>query len=197
MAAATTCCEACSSEPARRNTSPASSSGRGLDGDQARSADRQRAGLVEQNGMRLRQGIERRAALDDDAAACRLRHAGDERDRRSQYERARCGDHQNGETANRISRQHPRQPGDHDRHRQQQQRVAVRQTNERRLGGLRGGDQPDDAGVGALLGRRRRRDLEGVARVERAAAGALAGLARDRDRLAGQRRLRRRRRPEK
>ena len=71
--------------------------GRRLDGDEARAADRQRAGLVEHHGVRARQRLERPAALDQDAAPGRLRDAGDEGDRRGQDQRARRRRDQHGE----------------------------------------------------------------------------------------------------
>src|SRR5262249_1043384 len=51
-----------------------------LDGQQPRAANRQRAGLVEQYGMSARQRLQRPAALDQNAPARRLRHAGNEGD---------------------------------------------------------------------------------------------------------------------
>ena len=74
---------------------------------QARAADRQRAGLVEQHGVRSRQRLERPAALDQDAAPRRLRDAGDEGDRRRQNKRTGRRRHQHGETANQIARDQP------------------------------------------------------------------------------------------
>ena len=64
----------------------------------------------------------------------------------------------------------PRRAGDDQRHRQQQQRVAVGEPNERRLRRLRRGHHPDDAGIGAFAGGRRGAQLEGLAGIDRAAA---------------------------
>ena len=165
---------------------------RRLNGDEPRASDSQSAGLVEQNSMRLGQGIEGRAALDDDAAARCLRHAGDEGDGRRKYERARGGDHQNSECREWDP---PTTPTPLRRPELSPAARATRSdppANERSLGRLRGSDEPDNTGVSALLGRGRGRHLKRVARVERAAAGALPRLARDRDRLARERRLHRR-----
>ena len=85
---------------------------RDLDGKQPRAADRQRAGLVEQHGMRARQRLQRPAALDQDAAPRRLRDAGDEGDRRRQNERTRRRRHQHREAADQIAGD---QPGDERR----------------------------------------------------------------------------------
>ena len=73
MAAATTWCEACSSEPAKRRTSSGALAGRHFDREQARAADRQGAGLVEQHRVRARERLERPAALDQNAAPRRWR----------------------------------------------------------------------------------------------------------------------------
>ena len=85
--------------------------------------------------------------------------------------------------------QQPRQPRDNDGQRQQEQGVAVGQTHERRLGGLRRSDQADNASIGALRGGGRGLHLEGIARIECAAMGIVAVCTRNGYRLARQRRL--------
>ena len=189
IAAATTWCEACSREPASRSTSSGALAGRRLDGDQARAADRERARLVEHDGVGARERLERAAALDENALARRLGDAGDEGDRRGQDERARRRRDQHREPADRIARQQPGRAGDEQRDGQEQQGVAVGQTDERRLRGLRRRDQAHDARIGALARRRGGAHLEGLAGIERAAARGLALAAVDRDRLSRQRRL--------
>ena len=168
-----------------------------LAGDRAVALDRrqpgppagQRAGLVEQQDLAAGQRLERAAALDQDAVAGGARDAGDDRDRRRQDQRAGCGDHEHRERAHRIARGDPGGAGDRERQRHEQDRVAVGQPDERRFLGLRRLHQADDAGVGALLGGGAGPEIERVAGVERAAARPLAGLTRDRQRLAGQRRF--------
>ena len=76
---------------------------RNLDRQQARSADSQGSGLVEQNRMGTRQRFERAAALDQDAEASGARDAGDEGNRGSQDERTRRRRHEYGEAANWIA----------------------------------------------------------------------------------------------
>ena len=55
---------------------------------------------------------------------------------------------------------------------QEDQRIAVGQPDERRLGGLRRGHQPHDAGIGALAGESRTPHLKGLAGIERAGQDA-------------------------
>ena len=69
------------------------------------------------------------------------------------------------------------------------QRVAVGQPRHRRARMLRRLHQPDDAGIGALVGAVRGQHVEGVADIGRAAEHGVAGLEPDRQRLAGERRL--------
>ena len=189
IAAATTWCEACSSEPASRSTSSGLSPG-AVSMAISRAPPTVSVPVLSNMTVCVRASassgppplmrMPRRAACDD---------AGDEGDRRRQDERARRRRDQHREAADRIARQEPGRAGDDQRDGQQQQRVAVGQADERRLGGLRGGHQPHDARIGAFAGRRGGAHLESLAGVERAAARRLAFPAVDRDRLAGQRRL--------
>jgi hypothetical protein len=133
--------------------------------------------------------LERPTALDEDAASCRLRYAGDERGRGRQNQRARCCCDQHGQAPDRISREKPRGTGQDQRDRQQQQGVAIRQADERSLGGLGRRYHADDTGIGALARGRCGAQLERLAGVERAAPRRLPGRAADRNRLARQRRL--------
>ena len=167
MAAARTWCDACSSEAPSINTSSADFSRRHFDRKQPRAADRQRSGLVEQHGMGARQRFQRAAALDQDAAPGRLRDAGDEGDGRGQDQGARRRRDQHREAADQIARDQPGDEGKHERHRQEDQRVAIGQPHERRFGGLRRGHHPHDAGIGAFAGRRGHRQFEGLADIQR------------------------------
>jgi hypothetical protein len=76
---------------------------RNLDRQEARPADSQGSGLVEQNRMGTRQRFERTAALDQDAEASGARDAGDECNRGSQDERTRRRRDKYGEAANQIA----------------------------------------------------------------------------------------------
>ena len=71
----------------------------------------------------------------------------------------------------------------------QQQRITIRQADKRRLRGLRRIHHPDDTGIGAFACRCPGPNFEGLAGVDRTAPRRLSLPARDRDRLAGQRRL--------
>ena len=145
-----------------------------FDRQQPRAADRQRAGLVEQDGMRARQRLKRAAALDQDAAPRRLRDAGDEGDRRGEDERARRCRHQHREAADEIAGDQPSDGGEHERHGQENQRIAVGKPHERRLRGLRRGHQAHDARIGAFAGNRGSHQFEGLAGIKRAAEGRRA-----------------------
>ena len=160
-----------------------------LDGDQARAADGQRARLVEDDGAGAGERLQRSAALDEDALARRLRDAGDEGHGRRQDERAGRRRHQHRQRPDGSPDSSQAAPATSKRDRQEEQGVAVGQADERRLRGLRRGDQAHDAGVGALARGGGGAHLEGLARIERAAARGLALAAVDRDRLSRQRRL--------
>ena len=137
--------------------------------------------------MRARQRLQRPAALDQDAAPGRLRDAGDEGDRRRQNQRTRRRRDQHGEAADQIARDQPGDEGERERDGQEDQRIAVGQPHERRLGGLRRGHQAHDAGIGAFAGGRRHRHFKGLAGVQRAAEDGGAARLDHRDRFAGQR----------
>lgn len=70
-----------------------------------------------------------------------------------------------------------------------QKRVTVRQPDERRFRGLCSGDQPHDARIDALARYRGASHLEGLAGIERTAAGRFTLSAVDRYGLSRQRRL--------
>ena len=110
MAAATTCCEACSNDAARRQNLIGDFVWCRLDRNETRAPNGQSAGLVEQHRVRLRQSVERGTALDDYAAASCLGDAGDEGDGRRKYERARSGDDQDGKSPDGVARQNHAKP---------------------------------------------------------------------------------------
>ena len=104
--------------------------------------------------MGPRQRLERRAALDQNAAPGGLGYAGDECNRRCQNERAwRCR-HQNGQAANEIAGNEPRNRGHRHGDWKEHERVAVGQPHERRLRRLGCGDEAHDPGIGAFPRRR-------------------------------------------
>jgi hypothetical protein len=133
-----------------------------------------------------RESIEGRAAFDDDAALCGVGDAGNEGDGGGEDKRAWGGNHQHRETSHRIAREKPGEPGNEQCRRQQEQRIAVGQADERGLGRLRGADEAHDPGVRAFLGRGGGPQLKCIAGIERAAADALAPLPRDGNGLAGE-----------
>ena len=161
--------------------------GRDVDGEQPCATDRQRPGLVEQHGMGARQRFQRAAALDENAAPCGLRNAGDEGDRRGQDQRTRRRGHQHGEATGQIVRDQPGNQGNDERYRQENQRIAIGKPDEWRLCGLRRRHQPHDAGIGAGTRFRRRRQFEGLPGIQRAGEQGHATRLADRDGLAGQR----------
>ena len=163
--------------------------GRGLDPQDARPANRQRAGLVEDDGARPRQRLEREPALHQDATARCARDARNIGDRSGEDQRAwrRC--HEDGKPANRIAGKGPRDSGESERDGQKQEREPVRYPDGRRFGGLRCRRHPHDAGVGAFAFRCRRLKRKRLTHVDSAAAHRLALASRDGDRLAGEGRL--------
>ena len=162
---------------------------RSFDRDEPRAADRQRPGLVEHDGVGPRKRLERAPAFDENAKACGARDAGDESNRRRQDQRAwRRGD-EDGKAANGIARPQPRRSGDQQRNRQENQRVAIGDADERRLRRLRRRHHANDAGIGARAGGGGRLQLEGFAGVDRPAAGGFALVAAHGNGLPGQSRL--------
>ncbi len=161
----------------------------GLDRGQPGAADSECPGLIEHHGVGACQRLQRTAALDQNAAAGRLRDAGDERDRRRENERAGRRGNQHGKAAHRIAGEEPRGARDNQRDRQQQQRITIGQANERRLRGLRRARHAHDAGIGALACQRRGVQLKTLAGIDGSAVHGFAGLAQHRQGLTGQHRL--------
>ena len=76
----------------------------------ARSGMGQRAGLIKDDGVRLRHRLHEAAAFDGDVMDAGFLHAGEHRDRHGELERAREIDHQHGERAVDVARQQPDKP---------------------------------------------------------------------------------------
>ena len=90
----------------------------------------ERAGLVEQHGLRPAEPLERAGALDDDAGPSGPREAGDERDRRREDERARRRHDHHGEAARRVAGGEPGDARDGEREGQEVRGVAVGEPGE-------------------------------------------------------------------
>ncbi|HEU0278108.1 MAG TPA: hypothetical protein VFQ95_09840 [Rhodanobacteraceae bacterium] len=157
--------------------------------DTKRAAPRQRAGLVEKQRARRGQRFQRTAALDQDSARGAARQARHHGDRNGKQQRTRRCHHDHGQRAHGIAAHGPADAGQPQRERDEPGGVAVGQAHRRRLGALRGFDQPDDACIRAGRGTRRRQQVEGIAGVHRAAAQQRAAMIGVRHGLAGQRRL--------
>ena len=125
---------------------------RRLDGDEARASDGQGARLVKQDSVGVCESVERSASFDDDAAPRRIRHTGNEGDGGGKNKRARGGNHQDGKSANRISRQDPSQASHKNGRGKQEECVAVCQANERGFGRLGGANEANNPGIGAFFG---------------------------------------------
>ena len=161
----------------------------GMDFAQCRTAGGERSGLVEQQHGRSAESLERRAALDDDASRGAARQPGDDRHRRGKDQRAGCRYDQHGERAHRIAAPPPGDRRQSQGEWQKDQGIAVGEAHEGSLRRLRFLHQADDAGVGALIRRRHRPQVERSAGVDHAAAYRLAVGAGHRPGLAGQRRF--------
>ena len=78
--------------------------GRCLDGNQTRATDGQRAGLVEHDRLGTGKNLKWPATLNEDAVACRLRYACDERHGCGEDQRARRCRHEHRQSTNGILR---------------------------------------------------------------------------------------------
>ena len=116
-----------------------------FDGRQSRPACGEGAGLVEQDDPRPSEGLQRAAALDDDAPTCRARDAAHDRDGHRKDEGAGRGHDQHREGADGVARHQPRDARDDQREWHEQEPIPVRETHEGRLGAARLLDEPDDA----------------------------------------------------
>ncbi len=108
---------------------------------------REGAGLVEQDGARLAERLDRSGALDDHAVAGGAREAGHERDRRREDQRARRGDRQRPDG---VAADRPREASGDHRRGQEEPGVAVGHPHERRAVRLRLLDQADECRISAL-----------------------------------------------
>ena len=154
-----------------------------------RAAAGQCPGLVEEDGARPAEALDRAASLDDHAQPGGSRDAGDQRHRRRQDQRAGGGDHEHRESAHRIAAQRPCRPGDDQCDRQQDRRVAVGHPHERRPLMLGLPDQADYARVGALRGRAGGAQVECLAGIHGAAGDRRSARPRCGQSLSGQGRL--------
>ena len=121
-----------------------------------RLAGRERPGLVDHQRGAPGQAFQHAAVLDHHPAPRRRGQPRHQGDRRGQDQRARRGHHQDGDRPLRAAHR-PGGPGHGQGQRQEPRRVPVGEPDERRLRAFRLGDQPDDAGVGAVRGAGRRR----------------------------------------
>ena len=152
-------------------------------------ARRQRPGLVEEQGVGPAERLEGAAALDDHATLRGAGDPGDDRDRHREDQWARGGHHQNRQRARRVAAHRPRRPGQHQRHRDEPQRVTVGEPDRRRLLPLRLLDEPNDACIRGVLGRGGRTQVEGRAGVHGPRSHPVGGRALHRPRLARERGL--------
>ena len=153
-----------------------------------RRSQRDRAGLVEDDRPRLAQPLDHAGALDDDPGPCGTRDAGEQRDRRREDQRARRGDDEDRKRADRVAGSRPRGARHGQRQRQEERGIAVGHPHERRALGLGLPDETDKRRICALRSRPGRAESKRRS-ADSSAPHGLSGVAEDRQRLAGQRRL--------
>ena len=113
-----------------------------------------------------------------------------QRDRRCENQRAGRGDDEHCERADRVARQPPTPSAcDPGGKREKEDRVAVREPDERRTLRLGIAHETDEGGIGTIRRGAKRANFEDVARVRRSAEQRAAGLVRRRKRLAHERGL--------
>ncbi len=170
-------------------------SGSGRDGDNARLAFGQRAGLVQQDGIDVRQPLQCFAAFEQDA---KLRAASDgdgQGGRHRETHRAGAGNHEhcdgNGESAADIEERPDHEGGNRERDdcRDKDGADTVSQLLHGGARGLRLLDQPQDLSQAAFCADGSGAIFDGAVVVERAADQRVSDILRDRLRLAGQQRL--------
>ena len=165
---------------------------------QARSAERERAGLVERQRVELRGQLHVLAALDQHAGARGRGEGGDDRDRRRDHERARARDHEQHQRV--VERRLPRgteRQRRHEQHREREdhdgRRVAAREAIhpalDRRAALVRIPDRADDAREDRVVGRALGDDGERALAVDGAREHRIPGLHGHRHALAGDRGL--------
>ncbi len=132
-------------------------------------ADGEGARLVEQHSARLAQRLDRPGALHDHACVRRAREPRDQRDRRRQDQRTRCGHHHHSKRPDRFAAEPPRRTSCQQRRGEEEPGVAVCHPHERRPVRLGLLDQPHKRSVGTLGCRSIGPNLARRARVRRAA----------------------------
>ena len=105
----------------------------GVDLAQGRPAGGEGAGLVEQQDGGPSERLERRAALDDDAARSATREAGDDRHRSGENQRTGRRHDEHRQRPDGIAAPPPGERRERERQRQEDQGVAVGEADERRL----------------------------------------------------------------
>ena len=195
-ASATTWAESSSTDAARRSSSSGSVAVERHDALDRRRPEGQRPGLVQQHRADAAELFDHARPLHDDADARGAREPRHERDRGREDERAGRGDDEHGQGAHGVAAERPRAAGEQHRDGQQEGCVAIGHAHEGRALVLGLLDEPHDRRVRALRRPARGLEVERLAGVRGAAAHGIPGRARDRQRLARQRRLvdRRRRR---
>ena len=113
-------------------------------------ADGQGAGLVEQDGPRLAERLDRTGALDNHSRARGAREAGHQRDRRGENQRAGGCDHDDSQPPHGIAAQRPSEPRGQQCHGKEEAGVPVGHPHHRRPLRLRLLDQPNQRGVRAV-----------------------------------------------
>ena len=186
---ATVWLDAWSSEAASRRISSSASAPTLRIVGKTRLALGQRTGLVENDGTDAGELFQRPAALDQYPARGGARHAGDDRHRHGEDERAGGGDHHHRQPAHRIAARDPGAAGNGHGHGKKGDGVAVGEADRRGLLTLGLPHQADDPGIGALARRTRDDEVERLAGIGRSAHHRLAIRTPRRQRLAGERRL--------
>ena len=169
----------------------------GDDVDEAHAAGGHGAGLVEHDRVDAAGRLEDLRALDEQAELGAAAGADEQRGRRGEPERARAGDDQHGDGGGerelgRLAGAEPeaeRRDGEGDDDRDEDAGDAVGEPLDRRLAGLRVGDEPGDLGERGVAADLRRAHDQAAAGVDGRAGDLVAGLLLDRHGLAGEQRL--------
>ena len=193
-------CSLAYSRPLARRSSPASSNGGSIcDRGEARLPFRQRAGLVDDQGIDLLEPLERLGILDQHSGARATAHPDHDGHRRGEAEGARAGDDQHRDGADqRVSEARlgsPQRPGDerqrgNGNHRRHEERGdAIGQFLDWRACALRFTDHPDNACEQGVAAHPLGTHGEAASAVEGRSRQAGAGDLLDRDGLAGDERF--------
>ena len=125
---------------------------------QRRLAIRERPGLVEDRDPALGDLFEHHGALHDDRPAGAEGNRADDGDGNGEQQRARRGNHQHREKANRLSADRPREDGDDQRHRSINRAEAISEPSQARSLRLRLAHDFHDLGVARISGELSRAD---------------------------------------